>query len=272
MTIRVYVPSLGRADQRLLKGPAMQFPNTVEVYYVVPVKELGSYARALTEYGVPARLLACPEKGIAMTRLWIGKHAHADGLTKFLMCDDDVGFLVRQAPDHFRLIGTGVSNTLEMLDWIEEKLEKYQHVAISPREGNNRAGNGGTELVGENTRTLRALAYQTHAFLACEHGRVPVMEDFDVNLQILLSGGQNIVSFYWAQGQRMTNEDGGCSTYRSHELHEASAKKLAMLHPGFVSLREKKNKTDADGFGTRTEVTIQWKAAHKEGQRRARQG
>jgi hypothetical protein len=37
------------------------------------------------------------------------------------------------------------------------------------------------------------------------------------------------------------------------------------LHPGFVTTRQKKNKTDADGFGSRTEVTVQWKQAWRMG-------
>ena len=65
----------------------------------------------------------------------------------------------------------------------------------------------------------------------------------------------------------MTNEDGGCSEYRTHEFHEHSARRLAELHPGLVTLRQKSNKTDREGFGTRTEVTIQWKRAWQEGQR-----
>ena len=127
-------------------------------------------------------------------------------------------------------------------------------------------------LVDHNTRTLRVLAYQTQAHVRCNHLRVSVMEDFDIALQLLEKGGSIAVSYWWAQGQRMTNESGGCSVYRSHEVHEDSARSLATLHPGLVSLRQKSNKTDRDGFGTRTEVTIQWKLAHKLGQQRLLEG
>jgi hypothetical protein len=37
------------------------------------------------------------------------------------------------------------------------------------------------------------------------------------------------------------------------------------LHPGFVKLVQKSNKTDKKNFGTRTEVNIQWKKAHAAG-------
>jgi hypothetical protein len=154
-----------------------------------------------------------------------------------------------------------------MLLWMQSALNEHAHVSVSAREGNNRAGVGEAPLVSLNTRTLRVLAYRTEEFLRAEHGRVPVMEDFDVNLQLLRAGHSNACASFWAQGQRMTNEAGGCSTYRTHELHEGAARRLAELHPGLVRLRQKQNKTDREGFGTRTEVTISWKAAYADGRR-----
>jgi hypothetical protein len=183
-----------------------------------------------------------------------------------MMLDDDIRFLVRRSPDTWQLRGTEPSEVAEMLGSVEWWLQQHEHVGVSAREGNNRIGTGDRTLRNDCTRTLRALAYQTEAFLSVEHCRVEVMEDFDVNLQILRQGGSNTCLHYWAQGQKQTNAPGGCSTYRTHEVHERSAEKLAELHPGLVSLREKKNKTDAGGFGTRKEVTIQWKKAHQEGQ------
>lgn len=266
--IPIYVPSMGRADARLLKGPAAQVPADHYVCYVVPQDEVQSYAAALAKHDLAAFVLGCPERGIARTRRWIGNHAwERGGHDKFVMMDDDIGFLVRMAPDNWQLRSPSKDEVGEMLAWIERQLDTHAHVSVSAREGNNRAGVGDSEtLVMENTRTLRLLAYRTELFLAMEHGRVEVMEDFDVNLQLLRAGHSNIVSYWWAQGQRMTNEAGGCSTYRSHEVHEASARRLAELHPGLVSLRQKVNKTDREGFGSRVEVTIQWKKSYAEGQ------
>ena len=89
-------------------------------------------------------------------------------------------------------------------------------------------------------------------------------------MQILANGGEIASNYYWAQGQRMMNEAGGCSEWRTHEIHEKAAETLARLHPGVVSLRQKQNNLDKNGFGTRTEVTIQWKYAHQKGQRNAK--
>jgi hypothetical protein len=265
--MKMYVPSAGRADERLLAGPLKWDRNAA---LVVPAEEAPAYRRKLFNLGLEeVAVLECPEAGIAATRHWIGKLAASRGEKKFCMADDDIGFLVRKAPDHWPLRAVEKDEYDRLKGWISKALDDHAHASLSGREGNNRIGNGPEEeLWAENTRTLRVLAYRTEAFLSVEHGRVAVMEDFDVNLQLLRAGHSNICSYWWAQGQRMTNEKGGCSTYRSHEVHEASAKRLAELHPGLVRLRQKHNKTDAGGFGTRTEVTISWKRAYEEGARK----
>jgi hypothetical protein len=145
-----------------------------------------------------------------------------------------------------------------MLTYIEQALHKYAHVSISAREGNNRMEVPFVTC----SRPLRAMAFRRKEFLQCEHGRVDVMEDFDVTLQLLRKGYQNMVITAYANDQRMTQMAGGCSDYRTHAVHEASAKKLAKLHPEFVKLRTKENKTGGE-FAKRTEVTISWKAAYE---------
>lgn len=270
--MKIYIPSMGRHTAAevgggpLLDIPAeMQFPVT----YVVPLSECGLYREALAEVlsapdtigvvGVPDNI-----RGIAATRHWIGRNAEASGHDKFLMLDDDIRFLVRKGPEVWNLRGTTPDEVLELFLTIENWLDDYGHVGVSAREGNNTIGVGEkNQVVSVNTRTLRALAYRTADFLRMEHGRVDVMEDFDVNLQLLEAGIPNVNIGYWAQGQKMTNAPGGCSLYRSHEVQESSAKRLQELHGDHVvKLRQKKNKTDADGFGSRTEVTIQWKKAY----------
>lgn len=269
MSLTIYVPSRGRFDERLSKGPCSQFPKGTDIVYVVGTDEVGKYALGFYENDVTARLLVCPyQPDIAKVREWCGHHAKASGLSKFVLMDDDVGLLVRKAEDTFQLRAVEPVDTRLMLIWMEKALDSFENVGISGREGNNRAGNSNMfDLVMYNTRLMRVQGFQTDAFLKCVHGRTRVMEDFDISLQILENGGQNICNYYWAQGQKMTNDTGGCSEWRTHAVHEESAKKLAELHPTVVSLRQKENKTDKDGFGTRTEVTVQWKSAAAIGQK-----
>ncbi len=257
MTIPVFVPSLGRAAG-IMSGTLAQLPHH-STYLVVHPDEEEAYIRATEDRFT---VLSCYEQGhIAAVREWIGVLCKGAGYKKFVVMDDDLGLLVRKTEDDWRLESASHASVGIMLGYMNSLLDDYAHVGVSAREGNNRAGVGGAPLITENTRTYRVLGYQTERFLGVQHGRVRVMEDFDVNLQLLEQGHKNCCINYWAQGQRMTNAPGGCSIWRTHEVHEESARRLAELHPGLVSLRLKENKTDRDGFGTRTEVTIQWKRA-----------
>ena len=89
------------------------------------------------------------------------------------------------------------------------------------------------------------------------------MEDFDTTLQLLRKGHRNAVIHYYAQGHTDSQAPGGCSIYRTAETHDTVCRQLQQLHPEFVSLRTKTNRSDQNGFGTRTEVTIQWKRAYE---------
>jgi hypothetical protein len=180
------------------------------------------------------------------------------------MLDDDVSFFTRKGDDTVKLRKSEAADVAEMLQAVEDALDDYGHVGISARGGNNNAGEGPKPHRQDNTRTIRALAYRTEDFLGVEHGRVVVMEDFDVNLQLLRKGIPNTCLHYWATDQSGTQTAGGCSDYRDHANHEESAHKLAELHAGFVRTRLKQNKTGGE-FGTRTEVTISWKKAFQAG-------
>ena len=264
--MNIYIPSRSRAHL-VSTGPASNLPEGVIPTFVVPHSQKESYLEEVRRSQLKAHVLGIHYNGIAEKRHKIGRIAAERGERKFVMLDDDIGFLVRRGEDTWRLRGAEPNEVGQMFEWIDAQLDHHQQVGISAREGNNRPGVGPVEtLVDTNTRCMRVLAYQTDVFNSVKHGRVDFMEDFDVALQILENGGSNILSYWWAQGQNKTNDSGGCSDYRTHELHERSAIAMSELHPGFVSLRQKKNKTDADGFGTRTECTIYWKKAAAFGQ------
>lgn len=249
ITMPIYIPSRSRHHRSLtleaLDGTG--WPRAL----VVPAAQAGAYRPLARDHG--ARLLPCPAKGIAATRQWIGEHCKTD---RFLMLDDDLRFYYRvmTLPQETRLWKCEPANMKMMLYAVQGMLTKFAHVAISAREGNNRM-----ELPFVRcSRPLRALAYRKEPFLECEHGRVDIMEDFDVTLQLLGMGYQNAVITAWAQDQIQTQTAGGCSDYRTHKLHEASVKRMYKLHgKEFISLRQKENKTGGE-FGKRLEATIYW--------------
>lgn len=273
ITMGIYVPSMDRSQNIGHGVPRFASPSLrSKLVYVVPEAQRDDYVIAIAdaERNYPgmkgAQVIGCPEKGIAKTRHWIGHYANWKGQDKFLMLDDDAWFFKRAAPDATNLVKCEGDDTDVMIQDVQTMLNTYAHVGISAREGNNRLPLAGDQTMTcvENTRTLRCLAYQTLLFLACQHGRVEVMEDFDVNLQLLEQGYKNANLCYWSQDQRQTNAPGGCSSYRSHEVQDRSARRLVELHPGIVALRQKQNKSGGE-FGTRTEVTIYWKKAFQQG-------
>lgn len=225
------------------------------VRLVVPRDQYKSYKPMANRHR--CLLLDCPSEGIALTREWCGAWTNAKG---FLMLDDDLTFFRRLSPTSTSLVKPRKVNLDDSIDrmigWISDKLVHYAHCSISAREGNNRLEYPGVEC----SRPLRALAYQTKLFNELEHGRVDIMEDFDITLQLLRLGYPNYVLSSWAQDQKGTQVTGGCSDYRTKELHEENVRKLAILHPGFVKTRQKHNKTGGE-FGNRLEATIYWKKA-----------
>jgi hypothetical protein len=258
--VKVYIPSRSRPEKidQLLKQlpPEMQHNATV----IVPEGQYERYApKTLT-----ARVETVPnEWRIAQIRYLIGTRAQDDGHEHFMMVDDDVEFLVRKNMHDFRLTKADpgqVAGMINVIDQLFLRFPKVSHIGVSGREGNNRVGNGGPwDLVESTTRTMRVVAWDTKEFMALRHGRVEVMEDFDLSLQSLERGRENRVLYYWANGQTATHAPGGCADWRTREIHDASASRLAELHPLTVRTRLKQNMTGP--MPERLEVTVQWKRA-----------
>lgn len=229
-----------------------------ETVMIVPEEELDDYSRHYS-----CHVLSTDAKGISNTRKIIGKWAAANQEETFCMMDDDLSFFVRE-PGTTKLVKATPADMDSIVYAMEMELlntsgtANVAHTSVSTRQGNNNL----MVPLEYNTRTLRVLAYRTELFNKMIHGRVPVMEDFDVNLQLLEAGYQNSVLTWCAQDQAQTQAAGGCSTYRTHALQEQAALRLAELHPGIVKVRDKVNKTGGE-FGTRKDVTIYWKKALK---------
>lgn len=266
----IAIPTRGRAGLVSGKGTLPLIPKSLirDTVLFVHEDEFGLYQQEVDRlhYERAPRVVDFKYSRIGEKRHMIGSWAKSNGYGKFVMLDDDIDFLVRRDSDDWRLRAAEEDEVVEMFAMMERLLDTYALVGVSAREGNNRYGLGTPdELVVENTRIMRISAFRTEEFLSVQHGRVDVMEDFDVAIQLLRRGMPNALMAYWANGQRMTNAPGGCSIWRTLEVHNAAAHRLAELHPGLVTTRLKQNKTDADGLGTRTEVTVQWKKAYGHG-------
>lgn len=266
--MRIYIPTRGRYTTICSDSTLSRLPEDLRVRTTIVTHEedWSQYKARIVESGWSVEVLSAGSyESIGQKRHYIGSVAQKRDEETFAMLDDDIDFLVRRGDDVWNLRAAEDSEIVELFNSIEELLDEYAEVGVSSREGQNRWGVGSKEqLVFPNTRLMRFVAFRTDDFMSVEHGRVRVMEDFDVTLQLLRRGRPNALVAYWANGQRQTQQDGGCSIWRTHEIHEEAARRLADLHPGLVSLRQKNNKSGGE-FGSRTEVTVQWKKAYGHG-------
>lgn len=247
-------------------------PNDFPLILAVRGEEYDSYVKLLkqldrtedTIWSIPSGQVS----GIATTRQWIVNTARDYKYDHLIMMDDDLHFIVRgKIPnDDVHLRECEPIDFRNMIDWMDWNLDKYAHVAISMREGNNRFP--GLNVAMDTSRGIRVTGYDLHIlketgiqFRDIVEGR----EDLDMTLQLLRAGYPNLVSYHYAQGQRTADAPGGLQGTRTAEQLDGSARTLADLHPGFVKLRTKINKTGGMA-GERTEVTIYWKKALASGQ------
>lgn len=271
MSLNIYIPTRGRYNM-IRRGTLSKFPLSImkNVFLVVHISELDQYRAAVPMEWRRDGLKIVPLEYTTLVdkKLLIGQHAKSEGCEKICIIDDDLVLLIRKIATDWRLRNQEHQDVIGMFQYIESLLDTYVHGALSPREGNNTIGIGTrSELLKENTRAMRFHFFKTTEFLEqVEHCRLIDVEDFDTTLQLLRKGYKNVVPYWYASGQAKTNSPGGCSLYRDNTVHDREVRKLAELHKGFVALRQKSNKTDADGFGSRTEVTIQWQRAYRSSQ------
>ena len=254
--MKIYIPSLGRADKVVtLNSIPEKWLDRTKV--VVTQKEYNSYAKHIPLENllvIPTRI-----KGISKTREHIMNVCNERTL---LMLDDDMVFCKRLSMAHPKLKSIDNDRDMNNLFAIVEKLLKnYPAVGISARQGNNRVN----EEVRECTRMMNAYAFDIPKMreLGINFGRTPVMEDFDVTLQLLRKGFKNAVIYKYCWNQRGSGAEGGCATYRTAELQKKGALKLKKLHPDFVKIVEKESKSGWDGMKIRTDVIVYWRKAYE---------
>lgn len=182
--------------------------------------------------------------------------------SKVVLLDDDLKFYCRRDDDATKLRAPKDGELEQMFDAIDLMLNNFQMVGVASREGANR----NTEALLHNTRIMRLMAFDFDFLRAkkLKFDRLTCMSDFDMTLQILRNGGENVILNSWAHNQDGSNASGGCSEYRTLDVLADSAYGLEVLHPDFVNVVEKETKA-AWGGGARTDVRIAWKKAYEEG-------
>lgn len=258
----IIIPTLGRCDMRVQTTLNQLHKAGYRPIVVVQPQESYWWAGAVERNLGELHVLPSHIKGIAATRDYIIHGMQGDD--HVLMLDDDLHFAARREDDRTKFRQPEPVDIRSMVNTLDASLEWYPHVAIGSREGGNRV----TDYEVLNTRMMRVLGYR-RSFLKQNHicfTPMQVMEDFHVTLQILRLGKDCAVLNNWVSNQAGgSGAEGGCSAFRTPELQELNADRLAKLHPGFVKVVKKTTK-GAWGGGERTDVVVAWKKARAAGE------
>jgi hypothetical protein len=208
--------------------------------------------------------------GISRTREWIlTQLSIKTGEKHVLMLDDDMDFCYRPNMADPALETIKDLECFEaMFALLEQWLrEGFVHIGLAARQGSNHFL--GPETYRNITRMMNCYAYDTNALkeLKVEMGRIPVMEDFDLTLQLLRKGYPNRVAYNYVWNQRGSGAEGGCSSYRTPELQMNAAKQLQEYHPDYVTLVTKTTGSVWKNMEEREDVIIQWAKAYEDGKR-----
>lgn len=260
--MRIYIHTLGRADNQ----PTLIYLRAAGVEPVLVVQPHEAQTYRQTYKGSPLLILPENIKGLSPTRQWLLENCDQRYM---VLCDDDLRFARKHPDDRTKLVEPKPQDMVEMIAAVKSKLQRFAHVGISARDGNNRRPNA----FYTNERMMRFLAYDRDRVPpSCRFDRVPAKQDFDMTLQLLRKGLANCLIYEWAQDQvSASNARGGCATYRTEEMADSAARELQRLHPHFVTLVEKSN-SNWKGFTkpTRLEVIVYWKQAFEAGLKKRR--
>lgn len=256
MNLDVIIPTYGRAEGQ----PTLNalWDAGIPVTLVVQAREERLYDFHANKKDVDLYVLPPHITTIAPTRQHILEHVGK--FNAFVMVDDDLTFYHRREDDLEKLRDITPNELRQAFVRMAEVLNagRYAHVGFAAREGANR----NTAIGVENTRIMRVLGYRRDVLNeeVIRFDEMEVMEDFHVALQLLKAGYPNLVLNWYAHNQAGSGAEGGCSHFRTPELHAANAERLAEFHAPFVRVVEKTTK-GAWGGGTRKDVQIQWKKA-----------
>src|SRR5262249_42756068 len=156
------------------------------------------------------------------------------GYTKILLLDDDLVFATRKSPDDpddTALQTIQGEKLIPEFQRIEDKLgPEFPHVGFGPRQFNNNEAPG-WKIPGKMQCVLGY--YLPVLVKEVRWDLVVLRSDYCASLQLLLKGYPNAV---WTETvveqARGFDAPGGCSTYRTVEMSNAEAERLARVFPG----------------------------------------
>lgn len=249
--MKIYIPTRGRTETQ----PTLESLRHTNLFSDVIVVAPKSEHKALRKYGAA---LWADKEGISATRQSIlEKHRATFDDPALLMLDDDLSWRYRLDASGKKYPPCKVPKILEDgFASFAEIMNGYAHGSIGVAQFCT-----GRPLWTHNARMLRALAYNVRLMPRGCKFRIPVMEDFDMALQLFTQGFESVTFNGLVQDQRATNSPGGCSLYRTPSLQAAAAAKLSALWPRYVTVVQKQSKNWEGFTETRTDVRVAWRRA-----------
>jgi hypothetical protein len=257
--MRIIIPTRGRTNQQLtLQSLPVELRKRTTL--VCPKRE----ASTLCSLHKDIEIVVEPyPMTIAQKRGWIVQEWWKCRFDKMIMLDDDLSFAKRISADDTGLRKICGKELIPEFERVAEKLgPEYPHVGFGSRYNNNH-DSGSWKIPG---KMGCALGY--HLPIVAKEvsfNLVELREDICATLQLLLMGHPNAILTETVVDQRY-NTPGGCSTYRTTEMSDAEAEKLAALFPKYVDVVWRYYKASAP----RKEVIVQWAKALNDGRRNAR--
>jgi hypothetical protein len=260
--LQIIIPTHGRKNGQLT---VQNLPKTLmsRTTLVCPNKEYGDLRGLRVDYNVVAQ----PDDTwkIHQKRKWIIDEWYSKGFTKIIMLDDDLRFATRVSESDWHLRTIAGEELSFEFQRMEDKLgPEFPHVGFGQRQGNNTIEEVGWKIPGKQVCTLGY--YLPIVAKEADWSLVELREDMCITLQLLLKGYPNAVWTETVVDQKEFDAPGGCSRYRTVEMNNLEAEKLARLFPDYVTIVARKYKDPQKKSNSRLETIIQWQKALMDGQ------
>jgi len=250
----IVIPTYGRVNRQIT---LKETPKALHKYIYLCCVE--AEEEALQQATGHTRFIIQPDtvKTIHQKRQWILDWCHKNGVKKVMMLDDDMFWQARGPKGLIKEYATE-AHVVSAMKEMAALLGEFAHAGFSSRLGNNRVASE----YARTTRMMHSLGYNvgTYHKAMARFDRVHGKEDFDVTLQLLKRGYDNVVVYHTCISPGKYDAPGGCSTERTLETANANAQKRKDSHPEHVSVVEKAYKNSP-----RLEVMMKWKKAFQHG-------
>ncbi len=233
--MKIFIPTRGRSD-RQITGDSLVSAG-LDVTYVVNHDDK-PYPDGET------MIVNAP-------RIGPKRQAIVDGYDgPMIMLDDDLRFKVRLDKENSRTRRCEPEDLRRLFAEIERDLADYDLIGVADQYRIN--DHPWPSYTWKNQRSIFAFDTRWVKEKGIRFDRCHVAEDTDVTMQVLGAGGRQKVKTDYIQGDVGRRGPGGCSTWRTNEIHNEGIHQICDLWPGIASLLPRR----VEG---RVRMMVRWK-------------